>query len=257
MSQPTPEIEAPERAQALLASPGTEKPGSEKAESAPPERPKAPRRRRWLYALVLVVLAMAGFLWYRSHRATAASAKTGTAKGGRGGAPAAIPVVSAQTQRGNIDVYVTGLGAITPIATVTVKSRVDGQLMNVHFKEGDLVFVEHYVMCGKCEWCHKGEYRLCEATDWRSNPEGIRYGYTSIDRSPHLWGGFAQYAYLPWNSVIHSLLCWIRNPSGSPAAVVTATARVSGMDLPSSFSRVWPSVSVAVASSFRSPLKIS
>ena len=36
-------------------------------------------------------------------------------------------------------VYVTGLGAITPIYTVTVKSRVDGQLMTVHFKEGDLV----------------------------------------------------------------------------------------------------------------------
>ena len=72
------------------------------------------------------------------------------------------------------------------------------------FKEGDLVFVEHYVMCGNCEFCHKGEYRLCEATDWRANPQGIRYGYTPIDRPPTaLWGGFAQYAYLPWNSVIH------------------------------------------------------
>jgi multidrug efflux system membrane fusion protein len=34
---------------------------------------------------------------------------------------------------------VTGLGAITPIYTVTVKTRVTGQLMSVHFKEGDLV----------------------------------------------------------------------------------------------------------------------
>ena len=60
------------------------------------------------------------------------------------------------------------------------------------FREGDLVFVEHYVACGKCEWCHLGEYRHCENTDWRYNPDAIRYGYTSAERAPHLWGGFAQ-----------------------------------------------------------------
>jgi threonine dehydrogenase-like Zn-dependent dehydrogenase len=73
------------------------------------------------------------------------------------------------------------------------------------FKEGDLVFVEHYVMCGKCEWCHQGQYRHCENTDWRTNPDGIRYGYTSAERAPHLWGGFAQYVYLPWNAVLHQV----------------------------------------------------
>jgi len=61
------------------------------------------------------------------------------------------------------------------------------------FKEGDLVFVEHYVMCGKCEWCHLGQYRHCENTDWRFNPDAIRYGYTSAEKPPHLWGGLAQY----------------------------------------------------------------
>ena len=50
------------------------------------------------------------------------------------------------------------------------------------FKEGDLVFVEHYVSCGKCEWCHLGQYRHCENTDWRYNPDAIRYGYTSAER---------------------------------------------------------------------------
>jgi threonine dehydrogenase-like Zn-dependent dehydrogenase len=71
------------------------------------------------------------------------------------------------------------------------------------FKEGDLVFVEHYVMCGKCEWCHAGQYRHCENTNWRTNPDAIRYGYTSDEKPPHLWGGFAQYVYLPWNAVVH------------------------------------------------------
>jgi threonine dehydrogenase-like Zn-dependent dehydrogenase len=73
------------------------------------------------------------------------------------------------------------------------------------FKEGDRVFVEHYVACGKCEWCHQGEYRHCENTDWRSNPDGIRYGYSTSDKPPHLWGGFAEYMYLPWNAVIHKV----------------------------------------------------
>jgi threonine dehydrogenase-like Zn-dependent dehydrogenase len=73
------------------------------------------------------------------------------------------------------------------------------------FKEGDLVFVEHYVACGKCEWCHLGQYRHCENTDWRRNPDAIRYGYTSAEKAPHLWGGFAHYVYLPWNAVVHQV----------------------------------------------------
>ena len=93
------------------------------------------------------------------------------------------------------------------------------------FKEGDLVFVEHYVMCGKCEWCHKGEYRHCENTDWRTNPDGIRYGYTSAERAPHLWGGFAQYMYLPWNSVVHHV------PKGvSPELAGLVTPMANGIE---------------------------
>jgi threonine dehydrogenase-like Zn-dependent dehydrogenase len=73
------------------------------------------------------------------------------------------------------------------------------------FHEGDRVFVEHYVPCMRCEWCHLGEYRHCEATDWRTNPDARRYGYTSAENPFHLWGGFAQYLYLPWNAVLHSV----------------------------------------------------
>lgn len=69
--------------------------------------------------------------------------------------------------------------------------------------EGDRVFVEHYVPCRRCAWCHLGEYRHCEATDWRTNRNARRYGYTSSDNPQRLWGGFAQYLYLPWNAVLH------------------------------------------------------
>lgn len=68
---------------------------------------------------------------------------------------------------------------------------------------GDRVFVEHYVACYQCEWCRSGEYRHCELTDWRTNPSARRYGYTTCENQFHLWGGFAQYMYLPWNAVLH------------------------------------------------------
>lgn len=71
--------------------------------------------------------------------------------------------------------------------------------------EGDRVFVEHYVACYNCEWCRIGEYRHCEATDWRTNPDARRFGYTSSDMPGRLWGGFSEYMYLPWNAVLHQV----------------------------------------------------
>jgi threonine dehydrogenase-like Zn-dependent dehydrogenase len=72
-------------------------------------------------------------------------------------------------------------------------------------REGDLKFLEHYLPCGHCEWDHMGEYRHCAATEWFYDPSAIRYGYTSIDTRPSLWGGFSQYLYLPLNAVLHDV----------------------------------------------------
>lgn len=89
------------------------------------------------------------------------------------------------------------------IGIVTTAGRQFAERQRV--EEGDRVFVEHYVPCWSCAWCHAGEYRHCHATDWRTNPDALRYGYTSAERAPHLWGGFAQYMYLPWNAVLHKV----------------------------------------------------
>jgi threonine dehydrogenase-like Zn-dependent dehydrogenase len=82
-----------------------------------------------------------------------------------------------------------------------------GQAFAAHkgMKEGDLVFLEHYLPCGHCEWDRIGEYRHCAATEWFYDANAIRYGYTSIDVAPGLWGGFSHYVYLPLNAVLHKV----------------------------------------------------
>jgi multidrug efflux system membrane fusion protein len=50
-----------------------------------------------------------------------------------------VPVVAVPAKKGDLGVYLSGLGAVTPLNTVTVKSRVDGQLTNVLYREGQVV----------------------------------------------------------------------------------------------------------------------
>ena len=73
-------------------------------------------------------------------------------------------------------------------------------------KEGDLVALEEYLPCGHCEYCRSGDFRLCNATDWRLG--GLRYGATALGVAPGLWGGYAQVQHLHANTVFH------RVPSG-------------------------------------------
>ncbi len=53
--------------------------------------------------------------------------------------PRPIPVLTATTRRGNLEIYLNGLGSVTALNTVTLKVRVDGELLKVNFTEGQLV----------------------------------------------------------------------------------------------------------------------
>ena len=105
-------------------------------ESSPPPVAQRPRRaRRPLVMLVLLLLVgLAGFLiLQRRQRVTVAAAKSSPPQ------PPAVAISTAVAQQGSIGVYINALGSVAPVYTVTVKSRVDGQLISVNYREGQMV----------------------------------------------------------------------------------------------------------------------
>lgn len=101
--------------------------------------------RAWVW-IVVIFLAAAGFWYYRSahsrNEQNAANPAAGSRRGtgrGPGGANFTVPVVVATAAKGDLPVYLNGLGTVTPLNTVVVRSRVDGQLVNVAFREGQFV----------------------------------------------------------------------------------------------------------------------
>src|ERR1700742_2981932 len=72
-------------------------------------------------------------------KTSADSKQKGGGKGGRGGAMGNIPVAVASAEVRDLPVLLNGLGSVEAFNTVAVKSRIDGQLIQVNFKEGQEV----------------------------------------------------------------------------------------------------------------------
>jgi len=101
---------------------------------------------RWLWILALAVLVGGGIWYFRGSRtsteAQSPAAPGGGSKGqgrGTGAGGFVVPVVVATAQRGDLPVYFEGLGTVTAFNTVTMHSRVDGQITKINFQEGQFV----------------------------------------------------------------------------------------------------------------------
>ncbi len=108
--------------------------------STPPVETPRKKRRRWpIWAALLLILCGGGYLL--SQRSNSSGTQSGQAgpKGGRRGAGGPIPVAYAKVTKGNMGVYINALGTVTPVYTVTVASRVTGELLDVRYREGQIV----------------------------------------------------------------------------------------------------------------------
>jgi membrane fusion protein, multidrug efflux system len=110
------------------------------AVAPPPPKPptradERPRKSHlWIWIVVILVLLLAVFYFYRQH-VKAVEAAQAQAKQPRPG----VPIQTATARTGDIGVYINALGTVTPVYTATITSRVDGQITNVAYREGQMV----------------------------------------------------------------------------------------------------------------------
>lgn len=106
-----------------------------------------PLRKKSLITLVIIAVLAGGYYWWQHpaepNKQPQAEGQrhhgrgAGAANGGKGRPLAPVQAATAQSQ--SVPQYLSGLGTVTAANTVTVRSRVDGQLMALHFTEGQQV----------------------------------------------------------------------------------------------------------------------
>ena len=120
--------------------------GEEGVRVSPPGRPNKPRKRGviWVLFFIIIIGITAYAVWLVRQPGLIPQVNQGGRGGpggrGRGGFGGdALPVVVAPARSASVPLYLNGLGSVTAFYTVSVKSRVDGQLMKINFQEGDFV----------------------------------------------------------------------------------------------------------------------
>jgi multidrug efflux system membrane fusion protein len=94
--------------------------------------------RVWL--ILLAVLGCCGFFFLQRQAPQGTQSPGQSGKGRQGaGPPPVVPIAVASATRGDIGIYLNALGYVTPVYMVTLHSRVDGQLISIHYREGQMV----------------------------------------------------------------------------------------------------------------------
>ncbi len=96
-------------------------------------KPARRSRLRWLFLVLLVLAIIGAAVWYYPRPEN----QPKTAGRSQFGGP--VPVGVASVQKGDMPVTLAGLGTVTPLATVTVKTQINGYLTEVAFQEGQMV----------------------------------------------------------------------------------------------------------------------
>lgn len=105
---------------------------------------KGSNKSRWAAVLVVAIIAGAAYWFWQGREAASTPSATSAGPGPGGGRPgrfgaALAPVQAATATSEAVPRYLSGLGTVTAANTVTVRSRVDGQLLAIHFTEGQQV----------------------------------------------------------------------------------------------------------------------
>ena len=95
---------------------------------------RSTRRVPWVWIVLVLAVLIGGVYWWQSD-----AGKPAAPKGPPGGMTPMVPVRVQAAISENLDIYLRGLGTVTAFNTVTVRSRVQGELIEVLFKEGDSV----------------------------------------------------------------------------------------------------------------------
>src|SRR5205809_8028573 len=94
-------------------------------------------RLRTLLGIGLGLAVVAGAGWYITTNSS--SSPTTASRSGRSGQGQPIPVGIAAAAKADIPIVVKALGTVTPLANVTIKTQITGQLIQVDFTEGQAV----------------------------------------------------------------------------------------------------------------------